>query len=239
MKVTRPSRFVRPSPESSPGDTGSGRGTDAVTAYPERGSNPHVLKAHEILSYTTVRAESLPTKLHRDETGTSEKADRTESDPNVVAPSPEASPDIVRRIMSRVQVSPSGCWVWKGAKDHAGYGQARLFGRHVPAKRVHRVLYEALNGPLDRQTFVCHSCDNPSCCNPAHLWAGTAKDNAADMVAKKRHPFHNQLACGRGHPFTPESHYVNKGRRHCLKCARVRANIRADRRACWVPEVAV
>ena len=127
----------------------------------------------------------------------------------------------------------------KSAKDVTLSESAMLAGLFkAPAKYAHRVLHESLHGALDRATMVCHSCDNPPCCNPAHLWAGTAKDNAADMVAKKRHPLHNLTACGRGHPFTPESHYVSNGRRHCLKCARIRANARADRRAGWVPEEA-
>ncbi len=238
MNVTRPSRLVRPSPEFSPGATGLDRGTDVVTAYPERGSNPHVLKEHEILSHTTVGAVPMPTKLHRGWFETTSTADRTELDPNTWVESPEEFPDNVQRILSRVRVSKSGCWVWQGAKDHAGYGQVRAWGKKVSVRRVHRVIYESLHGAIDRATMVCHSCDNPPCCNPAHLWAGTAKDNAADMVAKKRHPFHNLAACGRGHVFTADSHYVNNGRRHCLKCARIRANARADRRAGWVPEVA-
>jgi HNH endonuclease len=238
MKIPRPSRFVLPSPESYPDATGSGRGTDAATAYPERDSNPHVLKEHEILSHTTVGAVPMSTKLHRGWFETSSAADRTELDPNTWVESPEEFPDNVQRILSRVRVSKSGCWVWQGAKNRQGYGQVRLWGHKAPAKYAHRVLYESLHGALDRATMVCHSCDNPSCCNPSHLWAGTAKDNAADMVAKKRHPSHKISACIRGHEFTPESHYISKGRRHCLKCARIRANARADRRAGWVPEVA-
>jgi len=48
------------------------------------------------------------------------------------------------------------------------------------------VAWELLNGPVPGGMHVCHSCDNPPCCNPAHLFLGTAVDNAADREAKGR-----------------------------------------------------
>jgi hypothetical protein len=73
----------------------------------------------------------------------------------------------------------NACWEWQGSRHPDGYGQ-------LDGKRVHRLVYEFLVEPIPEGMMVCHKCDNPPCCNPAHLFLGTAKDNADDMVAKGR-----------------------------------------------------
>lgn len=78
---------------------------------------------------------------------------------------------------------PDACWPYTGAKSSTGYGS--LGGNSGGG--AHRVAYEAANGPiLDGLLQVCHHCDNPPCCNPAHLFLGTALDNSLDMVSKGR-----------------------------------------------------
>ena len=52
--------------------------------------------------------------------------------------------------------------------------------------RTHRVMWEIVFGPIPDGFHVLHSCDNPPCANPAHLWLGTQTDNMADMVKKNR-----------------------------------------------------
>lgn len=82
------------------------------------------------------------------------------------------------------QSSRDGCWPWLGYAGDRGYGvYAYAKGSK---KRSHRIAYELATGPIPDGMIVCHSCDNPRCCNPAHLWLGTDADNNADRQAKGR-----------------------------------------------------
>jgi hypothetical protein len=57
----------------------------------------------------------------------------------------------------------------------------------VGLQTTHRIAWELANGrQVPKGMDVCHTCDNPPCCNPAHLWIGTAKDNTRDMILKGR-----------------------------------------------------
>lgn len=87
---------------------------------------------------------------------------------------------------SKVAVGgPDECWPWTmQRKGKVGYGVVSVNG--YPAL-AHRIAYLFDSGFIpDDVPFVLHCCDNPPCCNPDHLWLGTAADNYADMVAKGR-----------------------------------------------------
>lgn len=72
------------------------------------------------------------------------------------------------------------------AKDPKGYGRV-MIRDNGGTELSHRIAWILVNGPVPPETpCVLHACDNPPCCNPAHLFLGTNDDNVADMVAKGR-----------------------------------------------------
>jgi hypothetical protein len=90
------------------------------------------------------------------------------------------------RFWSRVRKT-DGCWLWTGQRDDDGYGLLGRGGYGGGTVRVHRYSWELHNGkPVPDGMQVCHTCDNPTCVNPDHLFVGTSKDNARDCVAKGR-----------------------------------------------------
>jgi hypothetical protein len=89
-------------------------------------------------------------------------------------------------LLTRTKTNEKGCLIWLGSKNKQGYGSAIVSGK---VRRVHRVIYEYLVCDVPENMDVCHSCDNPSCINPEHLFLGTVSDNMQDMLRKGRAKF--------------------------------------------------
>lgn len=81
---------------------------------------------------------------------------------------------------------PDLCWEWKRSKTKAGYGH---FRKDKQIFYTHRIVYQEVYGIIPKGMQVCHKCDNPSCCNPAHLFLGTSKDNINDAINKGRRSY--------------------------------------------------
>lgn len=104
--------------------------------------------------------------------------------PKASVPLPEmSSADLVRFRSYLQRDNRTGCLHWTGA-TRSGYGAIKIHGRMYYA---HRIAF-ALGGGLttEDKPKVCHTCDNPTCCEWSHLFAGSTKDNARDMSRKCR-----------------------------------------------------
>ncbi len=90
------------------------------------------------------------------------------------------------RFWQKVSKTDS-CWVWTGLKQKAGYGLIQEGGKNG-GKRItaSRLSYKLAYGDFDQSLKVCHTCDNPSCVRPDHLFLGTQADNMRDCSLKKR-----------------------------------------------------
>jgi hypothetical protein len=89
-------------------------------------------------------------------------------------------------FLTKTVLTSSGCMEWQGARNQQGYGRA---GINKKLWTIPRAIYTYLiGGSIPKGMFVCHSCDNPPCINPEHLWLGTRQENNADSVKKGRWP---------------------------------------------------
>jgi len=80
-----------------------------------------------------------------------------------------------------------GCWDWPASTTNAGYGNFTVkVGSRLVTHYAHRVSYEIFHGPIPYGLLVMHSCDRPVCVNPAHLRAGTQKENMREASVRGR-----------------------------------------------------
>jgi hypothetical protein len=106
-----------------------------------------------------------------------------------------------------------GCWLWTAALSRDGYG---MFDRC----RAHRVAWSIANGEIPGGLYVLHICDNRRCVRPDHLYTGTARQNSADAVSRRRLKNQQKTHCPKGHPYTLENTIVAHSGRKCRACVR-------------------
>ncbi len=113
---------------------------------------------------------------------TSEAIRRKSSYLNLSSPQKKGTPE--ERFWKYVdKKSNNECWNWTGTCNTNHYGELSVYGKCV---RTHRFSWEIHFGKIPNGLFVCHTCDNPKCANPEHLFLGTYKDNSDDKVKKNR-----------------------------------------------------
>lgn len=146
----------------------------------------------------------------------------------------ERRPRIADRFWPLVDrtAGPNGCWPWTGNDVNAdGRGRVCIGNERFIAPRVAWALHHGQQIPPHLQAN--HSCDTPACCNPAHIWVGTQRDNVRDAHAKGRKVAPSPPAvtrCRSGHPFDAENTLVSRGKRVCRACKRARSLLTRSRR---------
>lgn len=118
------------------------------------------------------------------------------------------------RLLEKIEIDPATeCWVFTGAKNHAGYGWIGT-GVGTQSGLAHRLAYENLIGPVTSETLD-HLCRNRACCNPDHLEPVSHAENmrrTRGLRAPKTH-------CKNGHEFTEENTYAHpNGSKVCRTC---------------------
>lgn len=91
--------------------------------------------------------------------------------------------DIKNKVVCNSLIDSNGCWNYQGYLDKDGYPSIKYNGK---THRLSRMCFLVFNGVEPNKMLVCHTCDNPTCVNPLHLFLGTAKDNIQDCVSKDR-----------------------------------------------------
>lgn len=84
---------------------------------------------------------------------------------------------------------PDECWLWTAGRTRQGYGKftVRVGVNKERTLGAHRVAWRLTHG-RDPVGLLCHKCDNPPCCSPAHLYEGTVQTNNSDRHLRGRDP---------------------------------------------------
>lgn len=107
--------------------------------------------------------------------------------------------DVARFLAKVERRGPDECWPWTAGVDKDGYGRLKSSGKTLKA---HRIAFFLAHGRWP-EPFGCHSCDNPPCCNPEHVFEGSCQDNHSDMDRKGRRL--NVTGASHGNTMLPDS----------------------------------
>lgn len=131
-------------------------------------------------------------------------------------------------LLSRTKPNEAGCAEWQGALDGSGYAQVWCQGK---VRKAHRLAFVFVKGPIPEGMCICHTCDNPKCINPAHLFIGTHQDNMSDKDAKGR-TYNGRAArthCPAGHELSGDNLRAGQPVRQCRICKNERRRIKKNR----------
>ena len=108
----------------------------------------------------------------------------------------------IDRVLEKVVIDPSGCWLFTGSRQRAGHGLVRVGSRTdgtTRLERAHRVTYEHFVGHIPAGLVLDHvKCQNPPCVNPWHLEPVTRGENARRAVLARTHCKHGHLLAAAG-----------------------------------------
>ena len=133
----------------------------------------------------------------------------------------------LKKFYERIKIN-GDCHEWVGSLDPDGYGNCLMLGQ----RRAHRVSFVLHKGPIPKGALICHTCDNPKCVNPSHLFLGNHLTNNQDRDRKGRngsYKLRDRLLkhCFRGHEFTEENTKTvmigDRPRRYCISCGKIRS----------------
>lgn len=125
------------------------------------------------------------------------------------------------------------CWEWTASKNNKGYGQ---FAINKIAKSTHRISYTIHKGEIPDTMSICHTCNNPPCVNPKHLYIGTDTQNMRQAADEKRLASQKKTHCKSGHEFTPQNTALYKQKKRgdvltrvCRTCKKLNDQKRSNR----------